>query len=345
MILTAHFKPLQLKFKHPVLTSRGAMEYKNGYLVFISDGEHTGVGECSFIEGLSRDKLDNIGNILNEVCANINSWESIAETIYQSHPAVCFAVETALLDLQSGGRKILFDNQFSRGEKGIPINGLIWMGDVSFMNEQLNRKKKEGFKCLKLKVGAIDFEEECRILAGIRNEFDASEIELRLDANGAFTSDDVFKKMERLSKFRIHSIEQPVKPNQWELMRAVCDANIIDIALDEELIGITDDSQKDELLAQVKPQYIILKPSLIGGFKKSEKWIYIADKHSVGWWATSALESNIGLNAIAQWVYNYGDSRVQGLGTGSLYLNNIGSPLIVESGYLRYDKSLKWDEI
>lgn len=345
MSLAAHYKPLELKFKIPVLTSRGAMEYKNGFLVFVTDGNSTGVGECSFIEGLSRDNLDNLESVLGEVCSNINSWESFNETIFLSHPSICFAVETALLDLQSGGAKMLFDNQFSRGEKGIPINGLIWMGDVNFMIEQLNHKMAEGFRCLKLKVGAVDFEDECLILEGIRSEFDASEIELRLDANGAFTRDDVFKKMKKLSKFQIHSIEQPIKPNQWELMRAIVDENIIDLALDEELIGITVESQKEALLDFVNPKYIILKPSLIGGLKRSEDWMRLAGKYNIEWWATSALESNIGLNAIAQWVYNQTDDVVQGLGTGSLYLNNISSPLVVNNGYLHYDKNLKWDAI
>ena len=219
------------------------------------------------------------------------------------------------------------------------------MGTKEFMHEQLKYKREEGFRCIKLKVGAINFEDECGILESIRDEYDADKIELRLDANGAFSPKDVFQKLERLSQYKIHSIEQPIKPNQWSLMREIVDARIIDIALDEELIGITDENSMQELLSVTKPNYIILKPSLLGGFKKSESWIALAEKQNIGWWATSALESNIGLNAIAQWVYNFSQDKVQGLGTGLLYTNNIQSPLEVVNGELIYNSNLTWAAI
>jgi o-succinylbenzoate synthase len=345
MPLRAYFKPLNLTFKNPVLTSRGEMKFKHGYLIFITDGSITGIGEYGFIEGLSRDNLFNIEDVLLHVCDNINDWDSFYISIFLSHPAICFAIETALLDLKNGGRRVIFDNEFSRGERGIPINGLIWMGTKEFMREQLKRKSEEGFSCIKLKVGAIDFEDECGILESIREQYDDEKIELRLDANGAFSPKDVFQKLERLSRYKIHSIEQPIKPNQWSLMREIVDARIIDIALDEELIGITDENSMQELLSIIKPNYIILKPSLLGGFKKSESWIALAEKQNIVWWATSALESNIGLNAIAQWVYELNQTLVQGLGTGALYTNNISSPLEVKNGYLYYDSSKKWEEL
>jgi o-succinylbenzoate synthase len=345
MALQAHYKKLTLEFKTPVLTSRGEMKYKNGLLLFVSDGKKTGVGECSFIEGLSRDNLEDIEEAMQKVCDCINEWESIYDSVYLRHPAICFAVESALLDLKNGGNKMLFENNFSKGKAGIPINGLIWMGTKEFMMEQLKQKQQHGFSCIKMKIGAIDFNEECEIIEYIRSHFSADKIELRLDANGAFEQHDVFRKLERLSRYKIHSIEQPIKPNQWSLMRAITDLNLIDIALDEELIGITDESLKEALLIQTNPKYIILKPSLIGGLKKSEEWIQLAGKHNIGWWATSALESNVGLNAIAQWVYNFSQDKVQGLGTGLLYTNNIQSPLEVVNGELIYNSNLTWAAI
>ncbi|MFN8315928.1 MAG: enolase C-terminal domain-like protein [Chitinophagales bacterium] len=210
------------------------------------------------------------------------------------------------------------------------------------MLEQLKNKLSQGFKCIKIKVGAIDFDEECDLIAFIRSHFDAAQMEIRLDANGAFKANDVFAKMERLSRFQIHSIEQPIAVNQWALMKEICEAKIMDVALDEELIYTVDNATKLSMLDAIAPQYIILKPSLIGGFDKSDEWIQFAEERNIQWWATSALESNIGLNAIAQWVSAKKDILTQGLGTGALYTNNIDSPLVVKGGQLWYDTSLTW---
>lgn len=341
-MLSASFEKFQLQFIRPVLTSRGAMSVKNGYLVTVSNRQTSGVGECSFIEGLSRDDLSMIEHELDRVCRNIQHWESIKEEVYQRFPSIVFAIETALLDLKNGGIKQLFATDFSAGSKAIAINGLVWMGSKSFMLEQLQHKLAQGFKCIKIKVGAIDFDEECDLIGFIRSHFDATQMEIRLDANGAFKSDDVFAKLERLSRFHIHSMEQPIAVNQWNLMKEICDAKILNIALDEELIYTVDTATKQNMLDCIAPQYIILKPSLIGGFEKSNEWIQFAEERNIQWWATSALESNIGLNAIAQWVSAKQDILVQGLGTGALYTNNIDSPLVVKGGQLWYDTSLTW---
>lgn len=341
-MLSASFEKYQLQFIRPVLTSRGAMAVKKGYFVTVSNGQTSGVGECSFIEGLSRDVLPEIENELARVCANIHRWTSIKDEVYQQFPSIVFAVETALLDLKNGGKKQLFVTDFALGKTAIHINGLVWMGTKAFMLEQLQSKLAQGFKCIKIKVGAIEFEEECALIAFIRSHFDETQMEIRLDANGAFKANDVFEKLERLSRFHIHSIEQPIAVNQWSLMKEICDAKIVAIALDEELIYTVDSAAKLNMLDAIAPQYIILKPSLIGGFEKSDEWIQWAEERNIQWWATSALESNIGLNAIAQWVSAKQDILVQGLGTGALYTNNIDSPLVVRGGQLWYDHSLTW---
>lgn len=336
-MLTASYTPYSLQFKSPVLTSRGSMSRKNGFFIRISDGEKTGVGECSFIEDLSRDDLPKLEMKISEICADISHWENERETLYRQFPALLFALETGMLDFQNGGRKILFESDFTKGKKAIPINGLVWMGDKDFMLQQIKTKIAEGFRCIKIKVAAIDFEEECRLLDFIRTHFPATAMEIRLDANGGFTKKDVFQKLERLAAFDIHSIEQPVKQMQWDLMQKICAERIVDIALDEELICTIESEQKREMLDYIKPQYVILKPSLIGGLAVSDEWISLAEECGIGWWATSALESNIGLNAIAQWVAAKPNvAAVQGLGTGSLYCNNIASPLNVEQGELHY---------
>lgn len=337
-MLTASYTPYILQFTRPVLTSRGSMSEKHGFFIRISDGKNTGVGECSFIEGLSRDDLPQMGEKIEQVCVNINRWEAEREGLYLRFPSLLFAIETALLDLQNGGKQLFFESDFTKGKRSIPINGLVWMGDKDFMFSQIKSKMADGFRCIKIKIAAIDFEEECRLIAFIREHFSASEMEIRLDANGGFSEKDVFQKLERLAKFGIHSIEQPVKQKQWELMQRICAEKIMDIALDEELIHTIHLEEKNELLDFVQPQYIILKPSLIGGLAKSDEWISLAEKRNIGWWATSALESNIGLNAIAQWVAAKPNvMTVQGLGTGGLYVNNIESPLKVANGQLYYE--------
>lgn len=336
-MLSATYEPYQLQFKTPVLTSRGGMSVKNGFFIRISDSKNTGIGEVSFIEGLSRDDLQNVEAKIKSICENINVWENEKDLLYEQFPSLSFALETAFRDLKNGGKQIFFESDFTKGKQTIPINGLIWMGDKNYMRQQIEAKIQDGFRCIKIKVAAIDFEEECRLIAFIREHFPASKMEIRLDANGGFTAKDVFQKLERLAVFNIHSIEQPVKQKQWELMQKICAKKIIDVALDEELIYTISPDEKREILDFIRPKYIILKPSLIGGLAKSDEWISLAEERNIGWWATSALESNIGLNAIAQWVAAKPNvTAVQGLGTGGLYVNNIKSPLKVLGGQLHY---------
>ena len=351
--MKASFKKYQLKFKSPVLTSRGSMSYKNGYYIFLEDNGVTGIGECSFIEGLSIDRLDHIEEILHEAfkeideIAEIYSYHEVLPEYFDEYPAAAFGIETALLDLKYGGKRQIFDrSDFFEGKATIPINGLVWMGSDAFMQEQISQKLADGFRCIKIKVGAIDFKEECRLIENIRKNHSPDQIEIRLDANGAFNESNVRERLHILSQYIIHSIEQPIKPQQYLLMHHLCAENIIPIALDEELIGIRGDGIHQKLLETIRPQYIILTPSLLGGLYICDDWVYSAEKLGIQWWATSALESNIGLNAIAQWasakLLKSGMNTVQGLGTGSLYENNIQSPLYIESGQLKFASNEKW---
>jgi len=260
-------------------------------------------------------------------------------------PSIQFGLEQALISVKSKNRYELFLSKFTKGTGSIPINGLIWMGDKAFMQKQINEKLNQGFTTIKLKIGAIDFKTELDILKSIRDEYSSNEIELRVDANGAFQSNEALEKLKRLSDFDLHSIEQPIKAGQWHEMADLCIKTPLPIALDEELIGIFENSDKEILIQTIKPQYIILKPSLVGGFEGSLNWINIAKQHNASWWITSALESNIGLNAIAQFTYNLQTKLPQGLGTGSLFTNNIDSPLIVKNGALHYFKNINWRNI
>lgn len=359
------FQKYQLQFKKPVLTSRGSMTHKNGYYITIENEGVKGIGECSYIEGLSIDRLDSFEAKLAEVCAAIEDMaampESIGETtdelvdaLYNTeilpgdlaaqYPSMLFGIETALLDLCNGGKhEIVRNSEFFAGKQNIPINGLVWMGSDEFMQEQIEHKLAAGFRCIKIKVGAIDFAEECRLVENIRKHYNPEQIEIRLDANGAFNESNVRERLRILLQYTIHSIEQPVKPQQYLLMHQLCAERIIPIALDEELIGTDDSEMRMKLLEMIRPQYIILKPSLLGGFASCDEWIDIADTLGINWWATSALEGNIGLNAIAQWAAAKGTDMVQGLGTGGLYVNNVKSPLYIESGHLKYNTGADWE--
>jgi O-succinylbenzoate synthase len=358
----ASFLPYQLQFKKPVLTSRGSMTHKNGYYIIIEDNGIKGIGECSYIEGLSIDRLDSFEEQLKEVCHNIEEIAGddydtgkLAGELLSHYPALAFGLESALLDLKNGGKQeIIKGSAFFAGTQSIPINGLVWMGDDAFMQQQIVQKLADGFRCIKIKVAAIDFKEECRLIENIRKQYDASQIEIRLDANGGFTEQNVRERLKTLAQFDIHSIEQPVKPQQYLLMHQLCSEKIIPIALDEELIGTYQNDIRYKLLQMICPQYIILKPSLLGGFKACNEWVDIANELNIDWWATSALEGNIGLNAIAQWAAKAVEAplqrrevglRCQGLGTGALYVNNIQSPLYIEAGHLKYNTELKWAQI
>jgi o-succinylbenzoate synthase len=303
-----------------------------------------GIGECSIIPGLSLDNSDQIETILNEVVNRINANDIPKISEYWEYPAIQFALETALEDLAYEANFSPYPGGFSQGHKSIPINGLVWMGTEASMSEQIQDKINAGFDCIKLKIGAIDFQAELDLLRAIRSRFSENEIEIRVDANGAFDANNAMVKLDQLSRFHIHSIEQPIKQNQWNHMAALCANSPIPIALDEELIGVADPGDQQQMLDFIRPQYIILKPSLIGGIGASNTWIKTAEQKNIGWWATSALESNIGLNAIAQWVSNLETHMPQGLGTGQLFTNNIDSPLTINNGHLVTDNNLSWDK-
>jgi len=347
-MLKADYIHYPLNFKRPSGTSRGILTEKDSWFIRIWDDRNSdikGIGECSIIKGLSPDDREGYVEKIKEVCDQIDDfWYYLEEGLIE-WPSIYFGLETAFLDFNAKGSKILFPSDFAKGEKNIPINGLIWMGDSIFMKEQIQQKLEAGFNCIKMKIGAINFKEELRLLDSIRKDFGPDKIELRVDANGAFSVDTALGKLKDLSRFQLHSIEQPIKAGQWRDMAQLCESTPLAIALDEELIGVYNCQTKSDLLDTIKPQYIILKPSLLGGIKGSQEWIDLAENRDIPWWITSALESNIGLNAISQWTYTLNNPLPQGLGTGQLYTNNISSPLVISNGNLRYDTNLNWETI
>jgi o-succinylbenzoate synthase len=340
--LSARYTTLNLQFKFPAGTSRGVLLHKpSSFLILEKDG-FTGVGECSTIPDLSIDPQETYSEKLEEICRLLNEGHDPDSIDLSLFPSIAFGLETALLDLKAKDSKCLFPSSFTQGETGIPINGLVWMGDKAFMQKQILEKIAAGYHCIKLKVGAIDFETELEIISGIRQQFSPDDMEIRLDANGGFSPMDALEKLQKLATFHIHSIEQPIKQKQFEAMAELCTQSPIPIVLDEELIGVKS-ADKEFILEKIKPAYIILKPSLLGGFRQSEEWIQLAEKYNVNWWITSALEANIGLNAIAQWTYTLNSPLPQGLGTGQLYQNNIPSPLLIEDARLYYKPTVDWD--
>ena len=363
MPLQASFQKRVFHFSFDARTSRGAMKEKTSWFIKVSDSAslgRVGVGECGPLPGLSIDhkpelqeNIERLVNRFNENSHTLNPSGEISSDYHEiikcfgeeisQYPALLFAFETALLDWYNGGEKVIFRNRFVAGN-AIPINGLIWMGGIDFMLQQIELKIRDGFKCIKLKVGGSNFEKECDILHYIRRKYFREDITVRLDANGAFKPSDALYKLKELAKFEIHSIEQPIKPNLHE-MAELCKESPIPIALDEELIGVFSKAEKETLLQRIKPQYIILKPSLHGGLYGCQEWIELAENHKIGWWITSALESNIGLNAIAQFTAQFETNMPQGLGTGMLYTDNIESPLTVDKGVLFYDQGLSWGQI
>lgn len=346
--MLASYQKHVLQFRFLAGTSRGTMSERDTYFVYLSkknkekDTENNkhriiGTGEISPLSGLSPDFLPNLENIIKDCCerienATITTLEDIFDLIPVSLPAVRFGFETAFLDLQNGGKKIIYKNDFSLNQKPIPINGLVWMGDFEFMQKQVEEKLQQGFSCIKLKIGAIDFEKECRLIELIRKRFDETQITIRVDANGAFPAKEALKKLEILSQYAIHSIEQPIKTNQWYEMKQLCKQTPLPIALDEELIGLPSLDDQKRMLDYINPAFLIFKPTLLGGLQQTAQWIQLAKERNIEWWITSALESNIGLNAISQFVANYDPKIPQGLGTGKLYYNNIESSLEIENG-------------
>lgn len=341
--MIAKYKKHILNFKRPGGTSRGVLKTKETWFLIIKDSEKAGYGECGILRKLSIDDRPDYEEKLKWVCANIQLGK---EALYESltaFPSIQMGVETAFLSFESKHPFELFPSKFTEGIGSIPINGLVWMGDKSFMMQQIKEKLASGFGCIKMKIGAIDFETELSLLKSIRKEFTAHEIELRVDANGAFLPGEALEKLKRLSELEIHSIEQPIQAGRWNEMAQLCEKTPLPIALDEELIGVFADEQKQQLLKTIQPHYIILKPSLIGGFRGSDTWIELAENQGCGWWITSALESNIGLNAIAQYTFTKSIKLPQGLGTGSLFTNNIDAPLKVNKGFLEYNPNNQWN--
>ena len=340
--------PRTLHFKQPAGTSRGVYTTRQSWFVIATNDAQPGVrgvGECAPLPDLSCDWTPDYVEHLTELCCHTEELECIDNNALRPYPSILFGLETALLDLKRGGTGVLFDNSFARGEKGIPINGLVWMGNYEEMFKRLEEKMQAGFRCVKLKIGAIDFERELDLVRHIRSAFTKEQIELRVDANGGFTADCALQRLEQLAKYDIHSIEQPIRQHQWAAMAELCKTTPIPIALDEELIGVNDKAIKEELLDTICPQYIILKPSLHGGMYGTREWIALANKRGIGSWITSALESNIGLNAIAQFaadVYADNITMPQGLGTGQLFTDNLPIPLSIHGDRLwRTDKSDK----
>lgn len=330
--MKARFYKRTFQFKRPSGTSRGVLTEKHAWFLEVWNEENPkiiGTGECSIIPGLSPDyeNDEQYEQKLISVCNNLSQDLS-------DFPSIQFGIETALLDLKNGGKGIIFDNDFTNGMQKIAINGLIWMGEEAFMQEQIEQKIAEGFTTIKLKIGAIDFDSEIALLKSIRSRFSSEQITLRVDANGAFSFEESLNKLSILSKLDIHSIEQPIKAGQWKEMSQLCLSTPIPIALDEELIGINLIEDKIKLLEVISPQYIILKPSLHGGIKGCKEWIELAEKLNISWWMTSALESNVGLNAICQFTAEYNNNLPQGLGTGSLYVENTPTNLKVENGMI-----------
>jgi o-succinylbenzoate synthase len=319
------------------------MTTKETWFIILENNRNRGIGECGILRGLSIDDRPDYEDKLKWVCKNINlGIETLLGELVE-FPSIQFGLETAFKSLESTDEFLLFPSDFTKGFDSIGINGLVWMGDEGFMRSQIKEKIEAGFNCIKLKIGAIDFETELDILKSIRKEFSVSDIELRVDANGAFLAHEALEKLKQLSEYQLHSIEQPIKPKQYEVMAQLCQLTPLPIALDEELIGVFLQAEQQNILKIIKPQYIILKPSLIGGFAGSQQWIDIAEDLNIKWWITSALESNIGLNAIAQWTYTLKNTLPQGLGTGSLFINNFDSPLKVKNGTLQYDLKHNWN--
>lgn len=342
-----------LNFRFDAGTSRGVLKTRDVYWIKTFDPKNPeiiGWGEAAPLVKLSPDYREDFEQILEETLRKMNEeiWEidqnavllKLKDLIPFELPSIRFGLETAILDWINGGKKRILANDFFDAQKPIPINGLIWMGDREFMLEQIDQKLNEGFNCIKMKIGAIDFEQEIELLSYIRTRFSPDEITLRVDANGAFTTDEALQKLKRLAEFHIQSIEQPIPAGNWEEMRKLCKDTPLAIALDEELIGV---KEKEQLLDLIQPQHIILKPTLVGGILETQEWIQHAEKRNIGWWMTSALESNVGLNAISQLAATFDSSIPQGLGTGKLYHNNLDSPLEIHSGLIRYNPEITWE--
>jgi o-succinylbenzoate synthase len=342
-MLKATYARRMLHFKEEAVTSRGAMRRRECWFVKVweeEEPERFGVGECALFRGLSAEDVPGYEEQLARACARVNVFQ---EEEWREWSSICFGMETALADLAHGGQRLPFPSAFTRGEATVEINGLVWMGRREQVARRVEEKLAAGCRCLKLKIGALAPEDDMALLRSIRERFPATELEVRVDANGAFSPGEAPRVLECLARYDVHSIEQPIARGQWREMRALCAASPVPVALDEELIGVYDREMKVELLETVAPRFLVIKPSLVGGFASSMEWIELARERGIGWWITSALESNVGLNAIAQWCARLGTTTPQGLGTGLLYTDNIPSPLVMHGQRLGYRPDGTWD--
>ncbi len=346
--------PYDLDFKFDAGTSRGVLKQKRTYLIQLTDGKRTAWGEAGPLKGLS---VDDRPTVQEEMTSLLEQWSSAQdfpatlaevpkwaqERIPDSLPSLRFGMEMAWMDYFNGGKRMIFDTPFYHGQEAIPINGLVWMGSEEFMAQQMEQKLKAGFACIKMKIGAIDYDREMNLLHQLRRQYSANKIVLRVDANGAFAPDEAREVLRDLNRLEVHSIEQPLKAGQWEAMGRLCHQAVTPVALDEELIGLCTQQEQTEMMNEIQPQYIILKPTLVGGIAASLQWIQHADALKAGWWMTSALESNVGLNAIAQFTAHLKVTMPQGLGTGQLYHNNFASPLQIHDGAITYKQETDWE--
>lgn len=338
MRITLHTRTLH--FKQPAKTSRGQYTSRISRYVVVERNGVRGVGECATLPDLSCDERPHYDQLLRQFCDTIERTERIPYEALRPYPSMLFGIETAFAQLAAGGSTALFDTSFARGEVGIPTNGLVWMGSYDQMLARMQEKLDLGFRCIKLKIGAIDFDKELELLRIIRSAFPKDKVELRVDANGAFAANEAMARLEQLARYDLHSIEQPIRQHQWADMARLCLESPIAIALDEELIGVNLPHQKQCLLDTIRPQYVVLKPSLHGGMMGCEEWVAMAKARDIGSWMTSALESNVGLNAIAHLAARtYGTDNImpQGLGTGQLFTDNIDMPIALRGERMYYD--------
>lgn len=356
MKIQAQYIKHTLKFTFQAGTSRGILRERDTYYLILQNTQaesQIGIGEASPLQGLSIDDQPDFESHVAQLCQRLNHQnipEDLAEIpmltsslVSPNLPALHFALEVALRDLLQGGKRVIYDTPFYHGRQQLLINGLIWMGESTFMKKQIDQKLARNFSCIKMKIGAIDFEQELALLAFMRQQAPPQKLTLRVDANGAFSPEEALSKLGKLAAYQLHSIEQPIQAGQVEAMAKLCAQTPLPIALDEELIGKNEYAEKEDLLKKIRPQFIILKPTLLGGLRATEEWIEIAENLGINWWLTSALESNIGLNAICQFTSKYNNHLPQGLGTGSLYSNNIASPLTLEGELMSYNPAISWD--
>ena len=335
MSLKTTIEHRRLHFHKPAGTSRGMYKTHDVWYVRIFDGERYGIGECAPLPDLSCDAGPDYLSRLEQACKQLEKTDLLDKEALRNQPSILFGLETAMRQLDVLNQSVrhpfaLWDTPFSRSEQGIPINGLIWMGSYRDMEAQIHEKLDQGFTCIKLKIGAIQFEEEFALLKHIRAAYSPETVTLRVDANGAFAPKEALEKLKRLSELGLHSIEQPIRAGQWEVLQGLVQDSPLPIALDEELIGIHSATEKTRLLDNLKPLYLVLKPTLHGGMYGCSEWICLAEERNIGWWMTSALESNIGLNAVSQWCATLDNPLHQGLGTGLLYTDNLPMPLVIE---------------